>query len=161
MAWPRHEKGDQKGNREQEIGSITRGLKELAKELNVPVIALSQLSRSVESRGGEQRPKLSDLRESGSIEQDADAVVFLWRAEYYKITQDADGNPTADTILFDFAKHRNGALGEIITGCKIGQGRFFELEGVPDFSDTQVGPARIGGTLPASKFDEDPENLPF
>jgi replicative DNA helicase len=153
-------KGDQRGNREQEIGSITRGLKELAKELNVPVIALSQLSRSVENRGGEKRPQLSDLRESGSIEQDADAVVFLWRAEYYKITQDADGNSTADTILFDFAKHRNGAQGEIITGCKISQGRFFDLDATPGFGDVQVGPAQIGGPLPQSTFDEETD-LPF
>lgn len=155
-------KGDQRGNREQEIASITRGLKELAKELNVPVIALAQLSRAVETRGGEKRPQLSDLRESGSIEQDADAILFLWRAEYYKLSQDAEGNSTKDTILFDFAKHRNGALGEIITGCRIGQGRFFELEGLPNYGDVQVGPAVVKlGSLPASTEHKPDDDLPF
>ena len=112
-------RGDTKGNREQEIGSITRGLKELAKELNVPVLALSQLSRAVETRGGEKRPQLSDLRESGAIEQDADMVVFLWRGEYYNISQYADGALTKDTLLLDIVKHRNGGIGEIIVGCNM------------------------------------------
>jgi replicative DNA helicase len=156
-------KGSQKGNREQEIGSITRGLKELAKELNVPIIALSQLSRAVETRGGEKKPQLSDLRESGSIEQDADAIVFLWRGEYYDIDEYADGSPTANTLLFDIAKHRNGALGEIITGCKISEGRFFDLEAPTNYADVQVGPTRIGGTLPASTEHrrDDDQDLPF
>lgn len=98
------------GNREQEIGSISRALKSLAKELNVPVIALSQLSRAVETRGGDKKPQLSDLRESGSIEQDADMVVFLYRPDYYGITQDADGNNTAGIGEVIIAKHRNGSL---------------------------------------------------
>jgi replicative DNA helicase len=155
-------KGDQKSNREQEIASITRGLKALAKELNVPVIALSQLSRAVEQRGGEKRPMLSDLRESGSIEQDADVVVFLWRAEYYKIVQDTDGNSTANTILFDFAKHRNGAVGPVITGCTIQNGRFFEPEALPNFAQAQVGPTAVTlGKLPAAEFDVDDNEEPF
>ena len=120
-------RGDQKGNREQEVGSISRGLKELAKELNAPVIALSQLSREVEKRGGEKRPLLSDLRESGSLEQDADCIVFLWRGEYYKIPQYEDGTPTADTILFNVAKHRNGATGEVIAACSLRRGVFNDL----------------------------------
>ncbi len=103
----------QSGNREQEIALISRSLKNLAKELNVPIIALSQLSRAVETRGGDKRPQLSDLRESGSIEQDADMVLFLYRPEYYGITQDMEGNPTAGTGEVIIAKHRNGSLDDI------------------------------------------------
>jgi replicative DNA helicase len=98
------------GNREQEIASISRALKNIAKELNVPVIALSQLSRAVETRGGDKRPMLSDLRESGSIEQDADMVVFLYRPEYYNITQDEAGNDIRGIGEVIIAKHRNGSL---------------------------------------------------
>ncbi len=98
------------GNREQEISSIARGLKSLAKELNIPVIALSQLSRAVESRGGSKRPMLSDLRESGSLEQDADAVVFIYRPWYYKIEMDEEGNSVKDRAEIIFAKHRNGPV---------------------------------------------------
>ncbi|MBC7449050.1 MAG: replicative DNA helicase, partial [Hymenobacteraceae bacterium] len=98
------------GNREQEIASISRALKNIAKELDVPVIALSQLSRKVEERPGDKRPQLSDLRESGSIEQDADMVCFLYRAEYYKITEDEMGNSTAGVGEVIIAKHRNGSL---------------------------------------------------
>lgn len=101
-------RGESNGNREQEVSSISRALKSLAKELNIPVIALSQLSRGVETRGGDKRPQLSDLRESGSIEQDADIVMFLYRAEYYKITQYEDGTPTQGTMEVIVAKHRNG-----------------------------------------------------
>ncbi len=98
------------GNREQEIASISRALKGLAKELDVPVIALSQLSRAVETRGGDKRPQLSDLRESGSIEQDADIVMFLYRPEYYNITEDEQGMPTTGVGQVIIAKHRNGSL---------------------------------------------------
>ena len=102
------------GNREQEIGSISRALKTVAKELNVPVIALSQLSRAVESRpGGSKRPMLSDLRESGSIEQDADMVLFLYRPEYYGLDVDEDNNPTQGVGEVIIAKHRNGETGRV------------------------------------------------
>ena len=98
------------GNREQEIASISRALKNIAKELDVPVLALSQLSRAVETRGGDKRPQLSDLRESGSIEQDADLVMFLYRPEYYGITEDEDGQPMQGVGEVIIAKHRNGSL---------------------------------------------------
>jgi replicative DNA helicase len=101
------------GNREQEIATISRSLKNLAKELDVPVLALSQLSRAVETRGGNKKPQLSDLRESGSIEQDADMVMFLYRAEYYKITEDENGNSTAGLGEIIIAKNRAGTLDTI------------------------------------------------
>lgn len=96
------------GNREQEIATISRSLKGIAKELSIPVIALSQLSRAVETRGGDKKPQLSDLRESGSIEQDADMVIFLYRPEYYGITQGEDGMPLNGMGEVIIAKHRNG-----------------------------------------------------
>jgi len=96
------------GNREQEIAQISRSLKGIAKELNVPVIALSQLSRAVETRGGDKRPQLSDLRESGSIEQDADMVMFLYRPEYYGLDTDESGMPLKGLGEVIIAKHRNG-----------------------------------------------------
>jgi replicative DNA helicase len=97
-------------NREQEIAAISRSLKTVAKELNIPVIALSQLSRSVETRGGDKRPQLSDLRESGSIEQDADVVMFLYRPEYYDIFEDEKGQSTKDMAEVIIAKNRSGSL---------------------------------------------------
>lgn len=106
-------RGDSAGNREQEIASISRALKGIAKELSVPVLALSQLSRGVETRGGDKRPQLSDLRESGSIEQDADIVMFLYRPEYYKITVDEEGLPTQGMGEVIIAKHRNGSTGTV------------------------------------------------
>lgn len=104
---------DKQGNREQEISNISRSLKSLAKELDIPVLALSQLSRAVETRGGSKKPILSDLRESGAIEQDADLVLFIYRPEYYQIDQLDDGTPTKGLAVISIAKHRNGALGEI------------------------------------------------
>ena len=102
-----------RGNREQEISMISRSLKSIAKELEIPIIALSQLSRSVETRGGDKKPQLSDLRESGAIEQDADMVIFLHRPEYYGLTEDADGNSTIGMANVLISKHRNGKVGEV------------------------------------------------
>ncbi|MFN9496557.1 MAG: DnaB-like helicase C-terminal domain-containing protein, partial [Bacteroidota bacterium] len=104
-------------NREQEISNISRSLKSLAKELQVPIIALSQLSRDVEKRAGDKRPQLSDLRESGSIEQDADLVMFLYRQDYYtgegkpNAAQVQNTNPGETEILIQ--KHRNGKTGAV------------------------------------------------
>lgn len=101
-----------RGNREQEISSISRKLKILAKDLNIPVIALAQLSRAVESRGGDRSPQLSDLRESGSLEQDADIVMFINRPEYYGLIEDENGASTAGIAKIITAKHRNGSVGD-------------------------------------------------
>ncbi|MBM3918620.1 MAG: replicative DNA helicase [Sphingomonadales bacterium] len=100
----------QGNNREQVIASISRGLKALSKELDIPVIALSQLSRAVETRGGTKKPMLSDLRESGSIEQDADIVMFIFRPDYYGMEDDTTPPGSTQIIL---AKHRNGQTGEV------------------------------------------------
>ena len=123
--------GSQKGgNREQEISTISRNLKALAKELSVPVIALSQLSRAVETRGGSKRPILSDLRESGAIEQDADIVSFIYRPEYYKIDEwdDEEHTPTQGQAEFIVAKHRNGGLENIRLKFIGNQGKFDNLD---------------------------------
>lgn len=103
-------------NREQEIAEISRGLKIIAKDLNIPIIALSQLSRNVEQRGGDKKPQLSDLRESGQIEQDADMIMFCYRPEYYGFTDYELMDNVVDSeglFLLLIAKHRNGSLGDI------------------------------------------------
>jgi len=118
------------GNREQEISTISRNLKSLAKELDIPVIALSQLSRAVETRTGSKRPILSDLRESGAIEQDADIVSFIYRPEYYKIDEwdDDERSPTRGQAEFIIAKHRNGGLDNIRLKFNGSLGRFENLD---------------------------------
>jgi len=120
------------GNREQEISTISRSIKEIAKELNVPIIALAQLSRSVEQRGGDKRPQLSDLRESGAIEQDADIVSFIYRPEYYGIIKDDDGNANYGMAEIIISKHRNGALDRVRLRFVPEYARFENLNEVPE-----------------------------
>jgi replicative DNA helicase len=145
---------DLKGNREQEVSMISRNLKAIAKEVGIPIIALSQLNRSVESREG-RRPQLSDLRESGAIEQDADMVMFIHRPEYYGITQDADGNSLIGVAELIVAKHRNGSVGDVQLAFKSQLARFSDLEGdsmgiIPEESGTPKKEA-----IYSSKMNED------
>jgi replicative DNA helicase len=124
------------GNREQEISMISRSLKSIAKELNIPVLALSQLSRAVETRGGDKRPQLSDLRESGSIEQDADMVQFIHRPDYYGLTEDEEGNSTKGVANIIIAKHRNGSVCDVQLKFIDTLAKFQDLEqGSNDFGD--------------------------
>lgn len=118
------------GSREQEVSTISRSLKGLAKELNIPIIALSQLNRGVESRQGAEgkRPQLADLRESGAIEQDADMVCFIHRPEYYKITEDERGNSLVGLAEIIIAKHRNGATGDVRLRFKGDYAKFMNID---------------------------------
>lgn len=121
-------KGDNKNsNRNEELDQITQNLKALAKEFNIPIIGLSQLSRSVESRPN-KRPMLSDLRESGGIEQNADLVGFLYRPEYYGIMQDENGESTQGKAELIIAKHRNGSTDDLALGWLGRYTKFFDLE---------------------------------
>ncbi len=126
---------EHKGNREQEISSISRSLKALAKELDVPIIALSQLSREVEKRGGTKKPILSDLRESGSIEQDADMVLFIYRPEYYKIDVDEKGESTTGLAEIGIAKNRNGITKDIKLRFISRHAKFIDYEDDASFAD--------------------------
>lgn len=128
--------GTDKGSREQEVSTISRSLKAIAKELDVPILALSQLSRAVESREG-KRPQLSDLRESGAIEQDADIVCFIHRPEYFGITEDANGNSTLGIAEIIIAKHRNGATADVPLRFQKEMAKFSDLD--PQFSDPSGG----------------------
>lgn len=155
-----HGKGEGKGggNREQEIGSISRALKSVAKELNVPVIALSQLSRAVETRpGAQKRPMLSDLRESGSIEQDADMVLFLYRPEYYGLTEDEEGRSTIGIGEVIIAKHRNGETGTVPLRFISKFVKFLDLE--EDFSSPSSfsNPNPFAGIAPSKDFEKQSE----
>lgn len=140
MHGPTDNKG---GNREQEISKISRELKALAKELDVAVIALSQLSRAVETRSSEKGkiPQLSDLRESGAIEQDADMVMFIYRPEYHGITNDENGQPLEGETHINIAKHRNGRLDSIRLQAQLEYQRFVEIpkEQFGHFPDPQAG----------------------
>ncbi|MEQ1746505.1 MAG: replicative DNA helicase [Saprospiraceae bacterium] len=170
-------------NREQEVSGISRALKALAKELNVPVIALSQLSRAVETRGGAKRPQLSDLRDSGAVEQDADIVSFIYRPEYYGILEDESGESLKGIAEIIFAKNRHGDTDTIKVKFEKQFTRFSTLENFPHFfvpvvanaghsrNNTPNNPAGFGGDAafpdspspyggvkPASRNDQD---IPF
>lgn len=158
--------GDGKGNREQEISNISRSLKALSKELDIPVIALSQLSRAVETRGGSKKPILSDLRESGAIEQDADMVIFIYRPEYYKIDVDEEGNSTAGIAEICIAKHRNGALKDIPLRFVAQYARFMDIDSGNDFSYAGLNPSddfddQQTRTIPSRMNDMSEDDIPF
>ncbi len=146
------------GSREQEVSIISRSLKGLAKELGIPIIALSQLNRGVEGRSGLEgkRPQLSDLRESGAIEQDADMVCFIHRPEYYHLTEDAQGNSLVGIAEIIVAKHRNGATGDVQLKFKNTYAKFLNKD---DF-DKDDNPFSSGGyKVISSKMNEGDSNF--
>lgn len=121
---------DLRGMREQEVSAISRSLKGVAKELSIPIIALSQLSRAVETRGGNKRPQLSDLRESGAIEQDADIVMFIHRPDYYGLQEDPTRQGLAEIII---AKHRNGEVGDVQMKFRQSEAKFVDINDIDMF----------------------------
>ncbi|MFM2336940.1 MAG: hypothetical protein RL115_133, partial [Bacteroidota bacterium] len=137
-----------------EISNISRNLKGLAKELSIPILALSQLSRAVETRSagkdGNKMPQLSDLRESGAIEQDADMVMFLYRPEYYDITQNEHGENNRGETHVRIAKHRNGSLETVKLKALLHIQKFVEDEGGDGF-----GNALPSNWKPVSDIDSD------
>jgi replicative DNA helicase len=146
---------EMKGMREQEVSAISRSLKAIAKELGVPIIALSQLNRSVETRSGNKRPQLSDLRESGAIEQDADLVAFIHRPEYYGFTEDEDGNSLIGIAEIILAKHRNGAVGDVKLRFRSEEAKFYDLEDPGISASAQPN----SGFIVKSKMNDDDFSL--
>ena len=146
------------GSRQEEVSTISRSLKGLAKELNIPIIALSQLNRGVENREGIEgkRPQLSDLRESGAIEQDADMVCFIHRPEYYKIYQDEKGHDLHGMAEIIIAKHRNGAVGDVLLRFRAEYARFQDPDEdayVPMPGEAAVFGSDKGGGAPLPSSD--------
>ena len=140
------------GNRQEEVSTISRSLKGLAKELNIPILALSQLNRTVENREGidGKRPQLSDLRESGAIEQDADMVLFVHRPEYYHIYDDGKGNDLHGMAQIIIAKHRKGATGDVLLNFR---GEFTRFQNPEDNSIAPLPGG--GGEIIGSKINGD------
>ena len=153
--------GGNAGNREQEISTISRSLKGIAKELKIPVIALSQVNRGVESRTGtgSKRPMLSDLRESGAIEQDADIVTFIYRPEYYKIYEWDNGDDSRSQAEIIIAKHRNGALENVRLKFTAEFAKFSDIDYFDDLSSNIDAESMISTV--SSSMNNDDENTPF
>ena len=154
--------GGNSGNREQEISTISRSLKGIAKELKIPVIALSQVNRGVENRTGigSKRPMLSDLRESGAIEQDADIVTFIYRPEYYKIYEWDNGDDSRGQAEIIIAKHRNGSLKNVrlkFIGefAKFSDLDYFESENLDAINNTSMI------SISSSMNNENDNSTPF
>lgn len=143
-----------RGMREQEVSNISRSLKAIAKELDIPVIALSQLSRAVETRGGNKRPQLSDLRESGAIEQDADIVMFIHRTEYYGTESETSVQGEAQVII---AKHRNGSTADVPMRFRASEARFVDAndDGFISPDDDIEGYRGVESSMNNSEFDAD------
>ena len=154
-----HASGLNTNNRQEEVSAVSRALKGLAKELNIPVIALSQLNRGVESREGFEgkQPVLSDLRESGAIEQDADIVCFIHRPEYYKLTVDDKGYDWRGKAMFIIAKHRNGSVGDIKLAFRSEFARFSDLETsipLPNSHESDMGGRFVSPKMTAEEMAE-------
>jgi len=141
------------GNRQEEVSHISRSLKGLAKELDIPILALSQLNRSVDNRDPRdsqtKRPLLSDLRESGAIEQDADMVLFVHRPEYYKIYEDENGENLRGKAIIIIAKHRKGSIGDVVLDFR---GQYTRFQN-PEDSDILTSPTE-GGEILSSKMND-------
>ena len=154
--------GGKAGNREQEISTISRSLKGIAKELKIPVIALSQVNRGVESRTGvgSKRPMLSDLRESGAIEQDADIVTFIYRPEYYKIYEWDNGDDSRSQAEIIIAKHRNGALENVRLKFTPEFAKFSDIDYFDDATSDIENESMIS-TASSSMNQENDEHAPF
>ena len=154
--------GGNAGNREQEISTISRSLKGIAKELKIPVVALSQVNRGVENRTGvgSKRPMLSDLRESGAIEQDADIVTFIYRPEYYKIYEWDNGDDSRGQAELIIAKHRNGSLKNVRLKFI---GEFAKFSDLDYFEDSEFNNQSDNSSMisMSSSMNQDNQDDPF
>jgi len=153
------------GSREQEVSSISRSLKSISKELNVPILALSQLNRSVEVRGGNKRPQLSDLRESGAIEQDADMVVFIHRPEKYGFTTLDNDMPSKGIAEIILAKNRNGPVDDVLLRFREERAQFIDIEdldyetiGQQNVSDSFTVSSKMNNDIPSNGNSLSSEN---